>query len=636
MDYLPLKNVTLSGGFWGAWQEVNRTATIPAIYHQLDTHGQLEALRTPWKQGTPNPPHIFWDSDIAKWLEAACYSLTTHPDPALELQVNEVVALLASTQQADGYLNTHFTQVEPENRWTNERDQHELYCAGHLIEAAVAHYQATGERNFLDIMRRYTDYIATIFGPNPGQKRGFPGHQEIELALFKLYGATGEKRYFDLARFFIEERGRQPHYFDLEAQARGEDPAKFFFKNYEYNQAHAPLREQVRAVGHCVRAMYFYSAAADLAAETGDPTLKQALEQLFRSVMRQMYITGALGPSRFNEGFTNDYDLPNESAYAETCASIGLFMWMQRMLRLDLDGQYADVAERCLYNGILSGISLDGKSFFYENPLTLSRLRELNYRPAHHRQPWFDCACCPPNVSRLMASLGAFVYARDEHDLIIHHYMPGSASFTIHNTPVTLVQETAFPWQATTSITLIPARPTRFGLKLRIPGWCRGYTLRVNGSALEATPVKGYLRLEREWKEGDEVLLEMEMAVRNVYADPHVTTNLGRIALQRGPLVYCFEEVDNDGPLETLVLPRSATLETRFEPGLLGGIVTISGSAMRVKQTMTGFLPDLTGLYGMHTPQHSRVRFKAVPYYAWDNRTSGDMAVWMRESCPDL
>lgn len=634
MDYLPLKNVTISGGFWGAWQEVNRTATIPAIFQQLNAAGQIEALRMRWKPGMPNPPHIFWDSDTAKWLEAASCSLATHPDQALEAQVNEVIALLARAQQPDGYLNSHFTQVEPEKRWTNERDNHELYCAGHLIEAAVAHYQATGVRSFLDIMRRYADYIATIFGPNPGQKRGYPGHQEIELALFKLYCATGEKRYFDLMSFFIEERGRQPHYYDLEARARGDDPAKYTFKTYEYNQSHAPLREQDKAVGHCVRAMYFYSAAADLAAETGDPSLKIALEQLYRSVMRQMYITGALGPNRLNEGFTNDYDLPNESAYAETCASIGLFLWMQRMLRLDLDGQYADVAERCLYNGILSGLSLDGKRFFYENPLTVSRLRELIYRPVHHRQAWFECACCPPNVSRLLASMGAFVYAQDEYDVIVHHYMSGSARFTIQNTPVTLLQETAFPWQATVRITLIPAKPTRFGLKLRIPGWCHGYTLHVNSTSLEATPVKGYLRLEREWKEGDEVLLEMEMAVRNVYADPHVTADLGRIALQRGPLVYCFEEMDNDGPLETLVLPRSATMETRFEPDLLGGIVTISGSALRVKQTMTGFLPDLAGLYGMHTPQANRVRFKAVPYYAWDNRTSGDMAVWMRESNP--
>ncbi len=639
MNYPPLSSIQIEGGFWGRWQIANQQATIPAMYKQMADTGRIEAFKLNWKAGMPNPPHIFWDSDVAKWIEAASYSLVTHPNPDLEALLDEVIALIAGAQQPDGYLNTHYTVVEPGQRWTNLRERHELYCAGHLIEAGVAHFQATGKRSLLDVVMRFADHIDRLFGPGPQQKHGYPGHEEIELALFKLYHATGEKRYFELGRFFVEERGKQPHYYDSEAHARGEDPANYLFKTHEYTQSHLPVRQQATAVGHCVRAMYFYSGTADLAKETGDASLKEALDRLYGSVLRQMYLTGGIGPSRFNEGFSRDYDLDNESAYAETCASVGLFLWMQRMLLLDLDAKYADTAERALYNGALSGLSLDGTHFFYENPLQVSRQREKALRAPHHRQDWFDCACCPSNISRLIAQLGSFIYSTDGESIAVHHYIQSRAGLEVGGTRLTLEQITNYPWEGQVRLVVSLEQPANFTLKLRVPGACRGPMLCLNGRAVESTPVKGYISLEREWKDGDELILDLEMPVHTVYADPRVPADLGRVALQRGPLVYCLEGVDNGGSLDELALPRSATLEALFEPDLLGGVVSIQGDALRV---VTEPFNDLvtpigraagrpSGLYATEPPVYAHTHFKAVPYFAWDNRQEGDMAVWIRE-----
>ena len=639
MNYPPLSSIQIEGGFWGRWQIANQQATIPAMYKQMADTGRIEAFKLNWMPGMPNPPHIFWDSDVAKWIEAASYTLVTHPNPALETQLDEVIVLIAGAQQPDGYLNTHYTVVEPGKRWTNVRERHELYCAGHLIEAGVAYFQATGKRTLLDVVMRYADHISRIFGPGHEQKHGYPGHEEIELALFKLYHATGEKRYFDLARYFVEERGKQPHFYDIEARERGEDPADYRFKTHEYTQSHLPIRQQESAVGHCVRAMYYYCAAADLARETGDDSLKQALDRLYGSVLRQMYLTGGIGPSRFNEGFSRDYDLDNESAYAETCASVGLFLWMQRMLLLDLDGTYADTAERALYNGALSGLSLDGTHFFYENPLQISRQREKAFRPPHHRQDWFDCACCPSNISRLIAQLGSFIYASDEESLVVHHFIQSRATLKVGETEVGVVQETNYPWEGEVKLVFSLAQPTYFTLKLHIPACGRGPMICLNGREIESTPIKGYLYLNRQWKDGDELTLDVELPVHTIYADPQVAADLGKVALQRGPLVYCLEGVDNEGDLDELALPRSATLETRFEPDLLGGVITIQGDALRVlpepfKGLATSARPGTghrQGLYVTELPVYAHTQFKAVPYFAWDNRQEGDMAVWIRE-----
>ena len=382
------KDVNIADAFWAPRLRVNHTATLPAVYEAMQRAGHIGAWRLDWKPGMPKMPHIFWDSDLAKWLEAVAYSMVIHPDPKLESMADEVIGLIAAAQQPDGYLNSHFIVVEPEKRWTNLGHDHELYCAGHLIEAAAAYFEATGKRKFLDLVCRYADCIDRTFGVEPGKKRGYCGHEEIELALVKLYRVTGEKRYLNLARYFIDERGRPPCYFDTEAIARGEDlanPARFLF-NLQYAQAHKMVREQTEAVGHAVRAMYLYCAMADVAGETGDDGLLKACRTIWADVTRKkMYITGGLGQTNADEGFTTAYNLPNDGAYCETCGACGLVFWAHRMLQVDPNGEYADVMERALYNNLLSCVSADGRSFFYENKLAT--------RGEYHRQAYYGCSC---------------------------------------------------------------------------------------------------------------------------------------------------------------------------------------------------------------------------------------------------
>ena len=616
---LPFTAVSIDDGFWAPRLRVNREHTIPTEYRQCRDTGRIDAFRLDWKPGSEPVPHIFWDSDVAKWIEAASYSLATHPDPELRALLDEVITLIASAQQPDGYLNTHFSVVEPEKRWTNLRDKHELYCAGHLIEAAVAHYQATGKRSLLEVLCRYADHIDRTFGPRPGQKRGYPGHEEIELALVKLFQATGERRYLELSKYFIDERGQQPHYYDLEAVARGDDPRNYRFKTYAYLQAHVPVREQTEVVGHAVRAMYLYSAMTDLARETNDQSLLTVCERLWQNLcLQNMYITGGIGPEAANEGFTSNYDLPNETAYAETCAAIGLVFWNQRLLQLACDSRYADVLERALYNGVLSGVSLDGEKFFYENPLAS--------QGGHHRQAWFDCACCPPNLARLFASLGQYIYAQNDHEMVVHLYIQGSATFQIAGQNVRLRQQTRYPWEGSVMLQLDMEQPATFGLRLRIPGWCHSAKLSVNGEPIElASRMEcGYVKLERLWHPSDRVQLDLDMPVEQVYAHPDVRQDSGQIALQRGPLVYCLEAADHSVPLQRIVMPREATLSSHFEADLLGGVTVITGE---------GLAADTTGwenaLYRKQGPDLKPCALTAIPYYAWDNRQPGQMRVWL-------
>ena len=629
---VPFTQVQLSGEFWGPRLRVNREVTLSTEYQQLKQTGRIDAFKLLWQPGQQPVPHFFWDSDVAKWIEAASYSLAQYPDPALDALLDEVIALIASAQQPDGYINIYFTVVEPGNRFSDLRDAHELYCAGHLMEAAVAHFQATGKRTLLDPICRYADLIERTFGRGGGQKRGYCGHEEIELALVKLYHATGEKRYLDLSRYFVDERGQAPHYFDqetqrLKAQDKSHHSGDYFEQtmghqfDYRYNQSHLPVREQTVVGGHAVRAMYLFSAMADLAGETGDPTLLKACEVLWENLCtRRMYLTGGIGDSRTNEGFTGDYMLPNETAYAETCAAVGLVFWNHRMLQLTGDGRYADIIERALYNGVISGISLDGKRFFYENPLA-----SLG---AHHRQDWFDCACCPPNVARLLASLGQYVYSTSDTDLAVHLYIEGQATVNLAGQPVHLSQRTRYPWDGTVVIRLDMDAPAGFGLRLRLPGWCRSASLAVNGQAvnLAGRVEQGYVRLEQTWQPGDEVQLTLVMPVERVYAHPNVQPDAGKVALQRGPLVYCIEQTDLAAPLERIVLPRSAALKASFEPDLLGGVVAV---------TAEGAEPMVedweSTLYRPDPPQFRPTRLVAVPYFAWDNREPGPMRVWLPE-----
>lgn len=622
---LSLRHVHLQDAFWSERQERVRSVTLPAIYRNFEKLGYLDALKLEWKPDEPNQPHIFWESDLGKWIEAASYVLAVHPDAELTRQVDYVIDLLAHAQQPDGYLNVHFTVVNPDKRWTNLRDWHELYCAGHLIEAAVAHYQATGSHRLLDVMIRYADYIDSVFGPKEGQLRGYPGHEEIELALVKLYRATGEQRYLRLSQFFVEERGRQPHYYDREARLRNEDPADFWAKTYEYNQSHKPVREQTDAVGHAVRAMYLYAAMTDLARETHDQSLADAAKTLFSSVVeRQMYVTGSIGSGRHNEGFTADYDLPNHTAYAETCAAIGLFLWMHRLAHLERDAKYVDVMERALFNGILSGLSQKGDRFFYENPLAVDRRNEQFRRKPHHRQPWYGTACCPPNIARLLASLGGYFYSVGPNEAVVQLYAASEAALTIADQDVVLKQVTNYPWDGLVTLTVRPEHPARFAILLRLPRWCSRFSLTINGQRWFPKPERGYLRIERLWRASDEIMLDLDMPVERVYSHPRVTANRGRVALMRGPIVYCLEEVDNRGSPDLLALPRAAQLTAVYEPDLLGGVATILAGGKRVIEASAQN-------YSTAPSDLQSAPIKAIPYFAWDNRDSGDMLVWMHD-----
>lgn len=632
--------VRINDRFWKPRLETNRRVTLPVQYRICKETGRIDAWK--WKEGRALKPHVFWDSDIAKWMEAAAYSLAVHPDRSLEKKMDAVIALMAKSQLPDGYLNSYYTRVEPGKRWTNLRDRHELYCAGHLMEAAAAYYHATGKRRFLDIMGRYADHIEATFGREPGKKRGYCGHEEIELALIKLYKATRNPRYLKLSKYFIDERGRQPLYFVREAKVRGESAPQ---KNPDnYWQAHVPVRKQTTVEGHAVRAMYLYSGMADVAAESGDVSLLKACRKLWQNMAEhRMYVTGGVGSWAHGERFSFDYDLPNEEAYTETCATIGLVFWAHRMLNLEPDRRYADVMERALYNGVLSGVSLDGKHFFYSNPLAVYPLRyrfaqRINQASGHitpTRQEWFPTACCPPNVARLLASFGEYLYSLSDREIYVHLYVQSRAEMTIAGESINLVQKTDYPWDEKIKIIIQPPadrpahknRKINFTLALRIPAWCRNPGLRVNGKTMRI-PVSacGYIKLVRDWQWGDEIELVLPMPVEEIEAHPGVRHNCGRVALQRGPLVYCLEEADNGPDLNDIALAKQPRWKAKIDRRLFGGIPVILGQADRRSRKSWK-----NRLYrSVRSPLEKRI-VKAVPYCLWSNRGEGEMLVWIRK-----
>lgn len=625
-----ISDVRIEDGFWGSRQEINRKVTIPAIYEQLEDRGYVEALKHTWFPGMPYQPRLFGEAELAQWMEAASFSLATRPDTNLTKLLNQLIDLLVQAQHPDGYLNAYYTVVEPGRRFTNLRDNYELYSAGHLLEAANAHHQVTGEYRFLNVALRFADLIGSVFGAGEHQKHGYPGYPEIELALIDHFRLTGDRRYLELSRYFINQRGQKPYYFDKEARDRGDNVNKFAKQTYEFVQSHLPVREQTEAVGHAARAVNLYAAMTDLGIELEDETLIEAVQHLFESVCyRRMYITGGIGSSLETEGFTFDYDLPNDTAYASTTAAIGLWHWMHRMLHIDCDGKYADVMERVLYNGILSGMSLEGLRFFNGNVLKVERGNKEHLEHPYHRQEWHVEHTCAPNVSRLLASIGQFIYAQSETELIVHHYIQGSGVLHIAGQPITVSQETAYPWEGNVAVRLELATDLQFALKLRLPGWCQEYSLMVNNEVVSAEVERGYLSVLRTWKSGDEILLEMDMPVRRIHAHPKVIANRGRIALQRGAIVYCLEETDNGDNLDSIVLPNEAVFESTYEPDLLGGVVTIKTDGLREGSNE---VDDEHAAYFSSPLLLRPFMLKAVPYFAWDNRTSGDMLVWIREA----
>lgn len=641
----PRITVKIEGGLWHSYQVLVRDSVIPYQWkamndeipgapksHSVENFRIAAGIRDGVYEGM-----VFQDSDLAKWLEAAGNLLGSDPDgnPQLRAWVDEAVDLIARAQQADGYVNTYFTVKEPGRKWKNLREAHELYCAGHLIEAGVSLYKGSGNQKILDVVRRLADHIGSRFGAEPPRVRGYCGHEEIELALVKLGRLTGEPRYLRLASYFVAERGQSPSFFEIESSQPGFTPI-FGIKSLAYYQAHAPVRQQHDAVGHAVRAMYLYTAMADLAKETDDAALAETCERLWESTTgRKMYVTGGIGSSAHLESFGADFDLPNDTAYAETCAAIGLFLFSSRMARLRHQSRYADVMERTLYNGILSGLGLDGRSYFYVNPLEVvpavcdqnGSYRHVKYR----RQAWYGCACCPPNIARTLTSLGEHAYHIHGDTLFADLYHQGTVTFPAGPREVSLQQLTRYPWDGTVTFCFKGDAPTPFGLALRIPSWCRGHTVTLNGSALPgAAGTDGYVQVRRTWSKGDTLELVLEMKVERIHADPRVHADSGKVAIQRGPIVYCLEEADNGAQLSSLRLLPDTPLEAVDRPDLFGGVIAVRARAAG-KNAWTG------GLYAQDGPQDGppnagptrEVLF--IPYYAWANRTPGEMSVWVRE-----
>ncbi len=637
-DALPLRDVRFDHGFLAERARCVRETVIPQQWEALNDRipnaersGCVHNVQVAAGVKEGQFHGLFWqDSDLAKWIEAASFRLAGAPDAALERELDDVIALLAKAQQPDGYLNTYFQLVEPQNRWANLRDAHELYVAGHFIEAGVAHFEATGKRTLLDVVCRLADLVRRTFGRGPGQLRGYCGHEEIELALVKLARVTGEGRYLDLAAYFIEERGQAPNYFEEEARRRGDEklPWHMHHDGLATLQAAQPVQTRTEPVGHAVRMMYLLSAMADLARERDDAGLRESCTRLWHATLaRHLYVTGGVGSEPYGEKFCEPFDLPPDRAYAETCAAIGLMMVARRMLILDRDGATADAMERALYNNVLAGLALDGRTYFYVNPLevipAVAKRRYECHLVKTQRVPWFGCACCPPNVARLLMSLGDYAYAREAGGLTVHLYAGGCVRFDVDGVEARLAIRTEYPWDEKVTLEWQAPTPVTCALRLRLPGWCREPQVFVNGSRVVPAVDRGYAVLARRWLEGDRVDLVLPMPVERVRANPRVASVAGRVALQRGPVVYCLEEADNGPDLSGLVLPLDATLHARQDARLLGGCVVVEAEGWRETRTDSLYTPT-------PVPRES-VTLRAVPYALWANRGEGEMRVWIRQ-----
>lgn len=583
IEQIDFSHVKINDNFWSPRLSKHVSATLPVCIDQIENQtGRIRNFENAAKGEGEHSGIFFDDSDVYKALEGMAYSLINNPDPELEKKADEWIDKFAAAQQPDGYINTFYTLTGLDKRWTN-MDKHEMYCAGHMIEAGVAYYQATGKRKLLDVCIRMTDHMMSQFGP--GKRHWVPGHEEIELALVKLYQTTQEQKYLDFAYWLLEERGH--------GHGTMGDEGKW---NPVYYQDIVPVRQLTDISGHAVRCMYLYCGMADVAALKNDTGYIAAMDRLWDDVVhRNMYITGGVGSSHDNEGFTEDYDLPNLDAYCETCASVGMVLWNQRMNQLTGNSKYIDVLERSLYNGALAGISLGGDRFFYVNP--------LESKGDHHRQEWYGCACCPSQLSRFLPSIGNYIYASSDDALWVNLYIGNTGQIRIGETDILLTQETDYPWDGSVKLTISTSQPLEKEIRLRIPNWCKTYDLSINGKRINVSEEKGYAVI-KDWKSQDVIALDMDMPVEIVAADPHVKENFGKRAIQRGPLVYCMEEIDNPVYFDQIQLSPSTTFQTAFASDILNGIKTIKTNGRAQSATF-------------------------IPYYAWDNRKAGKMRVWI-------
>lgn len=630
---IDLKNIKITDDFWSGMQNLVTDVVIPFQERVLNdeepdvekSHA-IENFRI--AAGLSDGEFygmVFQDSDVAKWLEGAAYSLIIKPDKELEKRADDIIGIIEKAQQPDGYLNTYFTIKEPDHRWQNLLECHELYCAGHMMEAAVAYYDATGKDRLLKVMERMAEHIINRFGPD--KITGIPGHQEVEIGLMRMYHVTDNEEYKKMARYFLEERGKNPDFFKEEAQKRDWKHFGMIPEDTKYNQSYATIYEQDEAVGHSVRAVYMYTAMADLAATDNDERLYKACRRLWDNItQKKMYITGGIGSTVEGEAFTKEYELPNDMAYAETCASIGLVFFAKQMLRMDKSGEYADVMERALYNGIISGMQLDGKRFFYVNPLEVNpgvSGEIFGYKHVIPQRPgWYACACCPPNLVRMVTSLGKYTWDEDEDTIYSHMFIGQEAKLNKADISV----KSSYPWKGQIAYTINPKTSYKFAVAIHIPGYLKKYTVRLNGKIIDASKqVKnGYMYIERVWYSNDTIEITFDMEIRKVYANTNVREDIGCVALMRGPFVYCFEGVDNDSDVQSLILETEKIDQAKEEiitDDLLKGMTSILVPAVRLESD--------DGLYSENPPKERSVIAKAVPYFAWGNRGLNQMRVWM-------
>ncbi len=609
--HVPFQNVDIQNGFWGQKQQLNREVTIKAVRDRFEDTGRFEAFDFCWKEGQPKKPHFFWDSDVAKWLESAAYLIHKKPAPELEAKIEDVIDKIEAHRQPDGYFNIYFTVVDPANKLKN-RQWHELYCAGHLIEAAVAFYEATGKDRFLNLMRDYADFIYDTFYVKKTPPFLTPGHEELELALIKLWKVTNDPKYLELSAYFIDTRGTPEDVWEC----------PWGYTTFS-GQCHLPVREQKTAEGHSVRAGYLFSGMADNAWARGDETLFEACKTLFKNITeRRMYITGGIGSTNHSEAFTVDWDLSNKGAYAETCAAISLAMFSDRMLNLEADSRYADIVERVMYNGFLAGLSLDGEKFFYTNPLKItlwdrdrhpSMSKDPDYKPIPERVRVFNCSCCPPNVTRFIAALGGMIYGTSDNTLFVHQYVGSTASLTLGENAVTVSQTTQYPTDGKVLVRITGAKGKK--VAVRLPGWCAKPEIKT---AYKAESGYAYIDVA-----SDDFTVELYFPMEPIAyeANTRVTEDAGRVAIMRGPVVYCAEAVDNGEFLDNVRVKLPLECEIGFDDTL--GVQTMTVAGLREYDSSPM-------LYRPYSGNTQPLKLKLIPYYAFANRGPSEMSVWLR------
>ncbi len=640
IQVVPFTKVKLNDSFWLPRIRTNHTVTIPASFQRCEETGRVKNFEmAAARNGKFCTVYPFDDTDIYKTIEGASFSLSLYPDKALEDYIDSLIVKIKNAQEPDGYLYTART-INPDAahvwagkvRWEKERElSHELYNAGHLYEAAAAHYQATGKRNLLDVALKNADLVCSTFGHD--KKHVAPGHQVVEMGLVKLYRITGKKEYLETAKYFIEERGHFDGY-----DAKSKDP----WKNGAYWQDHIPVVQQYEAVGHAVRAGYLYSAMADVAALTEDKNLLIAIDSIWNNVVsKKIYVQGGVGAIGDGERFGANYELPNRTAYNETCAAIANVYWNHRMFLLHGESKYFDILEKSLYNGLLSGVGMDGKSFFYTNAMEIKNGVDHADMEAG-RSGWFTCSCCPTNVTRLIPSIGGYMYAKKENNLYVNLFATSSATVEVNKKAIQLTQQNNYPWEGHLVLTVSPQSPVDMGILIRIPGWAKNEampsslykfekasaantSITINGKSVDYKIEKGYAVLTRTWKKGDVISVDLPMEVRKVVADPHVADDQGKVALQRGPLIYCAEWPDNNGMATNFILPASTDFLTEFRKDLLNGVTVLKTDAVAVEIDDSG-----TNISTAKKP------FTAIPYYAWAHRGKGEMMIWFPEKITNV